>query len=169
MWLLTPGPPCERVLAVVGDRSWGVVSLLPRTLAVDTHDPPYEQVLIGMEWVLCCSASSGPSRHRLLAPMVHPTGRCWSSLAGSGCRCVVMEVVPGMVAFGALARHGRRTRVGVRTGRVPTTWRLPIGAIVPPPRPLSIVVCHSRCVGGWVECSFYNRIIAAKRQSRTIS
>ena len=44
--LLEPGPPCERVLAVVGDGCWGAVSLLPHTLAVDTHDPPYEQVLI---------------------------------------------------------------------------------------------------------------------------
>jgi hypothetical protein len=50
--VLTPGPPCEQVLAVVGDRSWGTVSLLPHTLVVDTHDPPYEQVLIGMGPVL---------------------------------------------------------------------------------------------------------------------
>jgi hypothetical protein len=34
-WLLAPGPPCEQVLTVVGDRCWGAVSLC--TLMVDTH------------------------------------------------------------------------------------------------------------------------------------
>lgn len=46
-WPLAPSPPCERVLAVVGDGCWGIASLLPRTLVVDIHNPPYEQALIG--------------------------------------------------------------------------------------------------------------------------
>jgi hypothetical protein len=60
--LLAPGPPCKQVLAVVGDGCWGAVSLLPHTLAVDTHDPPYEQVLMdvggGYHVVQCCCCPS---------------------------------------------------------------------------------------------------------------
>jgi hypothetical protein len=77
-WLLAPGPPCEQVLAVVGDRCWGAVSLC--TLTVDTHptsrcsawgvyhivqrccgtrDPPYEQRLVGMGQVLAMGAVLG--------------------------------------------------------------------------------------------------------------
>jgi hypothetical protein len=34
MWLSAPGPPCEQVLAVVGDRCWGTVFLLPQGSAL---------------------------------------------------------------------------------------------------------------------------------------
>jgi len=46
-WLLAPGSPCERVLAVMGGGCWVAVSL-PHIFAVDTHNPAYEGVLIGV-------------------------------------------------------------------------------------------------------------------------
>ena len=52
--------------------------LLPH-IVVNTHEPPYDQVLIGVGWVSLSSlllSSPSPGAycpHRLLAPAVHPT------------------------------------------------------------------------------------------------
>jgi hypothetical protein len=112
-WLLAPGPPCERVLAVVGDGCSGAISLLPRTLVVDTT------LRAGARrhgWVPCHSASllSIPGtvflfllwwggvicwhRPMLLAPGA-TGGRVTQSLACNGRRqvgpvaCIVRPVV----------------------------------------------------------------------------
>jgi hypothetical protein len=96
MWLLAPGPPCEQVLTVAGDRCWGAVS---------------SQV---WGWVLHClvSLSSVPGTILLFGITQH----CWrtqSTLqaeayrhgAGAGCplpalgHCVTMRVVPGLGGF----------------------------------------------------------------------
>jgi hypothetical protein len=94
-WLLAPDPPCERVLTVVGDGCWSISSL-PRTLTVDTDDPPYEQVLIGRG---CYSASMSPipgthlvwHRHcsTLLASVIQDEHRPFGMVLAipySGCR-----------------------------------------------------------------------------------
>ena len=96
-WLLAPGPPCERVLTVAGDRCWGAISSSQ-----------------AWGWVLHYSAllSSVPGTVSLFGI----TQRCWhprSTLraearrhgAGAGCplpvlgRCVIAGVVPGLGGF----------------------------------------------------------------------
>jgi hypothetical protein len=144
VWLLAPSPPCEQVLAVVG--GWVLSCLLPHTIAVDTHDPPYEQVLVGMGWVsLSSSSSSGPGpgarRCQFLAPMVHPTSRCLQAWG----RCWLLPHLTGFRGGG---------------GGISVTWwvykvgtyipgrYLPslssVGAVIPFPYPISFVIWHPR-------------------------
>jgi hypothetical protein len=76
-WLIAPSPPCKQVLAVVGDRCWGPslichhYSGTPGCHCHPTHDPPHEQLLMRLGWVvwpLCC--------HQLVAPTIHPMSSC---------------------------------------------------------------------------------------------
>jgi hypothetical protein len=121
VWLLAPGPPCERVLAAVGDGCWEpspsslgplsvslspfhlrsspravareggggqcvvgrrcrvvcrqspvlVSSVVPAAVLSPTNDPPHEQLLVRLGWVVWLLG-----RRRLVAPSIHPTSSC---------------------------------------------------------------------------------------------
>jgi hypothetical protein len=144
-WLVAPGPPCKQVLAVVGDRCWSAIPLLPCTLAVEPHNPPYEQVLIGMGWVCPLSLQlSDPGTHhphRLQAPAVHPTSRCLQAWG----RC---WLIPDLTGFrGTIGMMWQAYEGWYIPGKYPvTSWCLPssVAAVIPLPYPILFIICHSR-------------------------
>jgi hypothetical protein len=59
LWPLAPVPPCEQVLAVVGDGCWGIIS---SSLIANAHtNHPMSRGLIGV--VLCCLAVVSLASH----------------------------------------------------------------------------------------------------------